>query len=114
MLVYAPDGRFLQVLEGEADVIHNLYFEHIARDPRHHSLMLLADGPLRRRRFTDWRMGFRPATAAALDDLTSHFSTADATFLLPMLPHLPSALIDKLLNYVPQVPTTTAPAEASY
>lgn len=100
LLLYADDGRFVQVLEGEVDDVHELYFLRIARDPRHHRLQLLADGTLDHRRFGDWRMGYRPATPKALVELTGHFSTADATFLLPALPNLPSLLLDKLLDYV--------------
>lgn len=100
LLLYAADGRFLQVLEGPVAAIHQLYFEHITHDPRHHRLQLLAAGVLDRRRFSDWHMGFRPATPAALAELTGHFNTADATFLLPLLPTLPSPLLDKLLDYV--------------
>ncbi|RZK22327.1 MAG: BLUF domain-containing protein [Hymenobacter sp.] len=100
ILLYAQDGRFVQVLEGEVDEVHELYFRHISRDKRHQRLTLLADGRLNERRFSDWRMGFRPATPEALAELTGHFSTADATFLLPVLPNLPSPLLDKLLDYV--------------
>jgi hypothetical protein len=100
ILLYANDGRFVQVLEGEVDDLHELYFMHISRDKRHQHLMLLADGRLKERRFPDWRMGFRPATPEALAELTGHFSTADATFLLPMLPNLSTPLLDKLLDYV--------------
>ncbi len=100
LLLYAPDGRFVQVLEGPLEALHHLYFERIAHDPRHHRLQLLAAGVLDRRRFADWRMGFRPATPAALSQLTGHLDTANATFLLPLLPNLPSPLLDKLLDYV--------------
>ena len=100
ILLYAQDGRFVQVLEGEVDDVHELYFMHISRDKRHQRLALLADGRLSNRRFSDWRMGFRSATPEALAELTGHFSTADATFLLPVLPNLTSQLLDKLLDYV--------------
>ncbi len=100
LLLYAADGRFVQVLEGDVNEVHELYFMHISRDSRHHRLTLLADGRLDHRRFADWRMGFRPATPEALIELTGHFNTADATFLLPVLPNLPSPLLDKLLDYV--------------
>ena len=100
VLLYAPDGRFMQVLEGSMQAVYDLYFQRIARDPRHHSPTLLAAGPLQRARFADWRMGFRPASAEALAELAGYFSTADATFLLPVLPELPSSLLDKLLDYV--------------
>lgn len=100
MLLYAADGRFLQVLEGPVEALHKLYFERITHDPRHHSIQLLAAGVLDRRRFSDWNMGFRPTTPEALTELTGHLNTADATFLLPLLPTLPSPLLDKLLDYV--------------
>jgi hypothetical protein len=100
ILLYANDGRFVQVLEGEVDNVHELYFMHISRDRRHRNLTLLADGRLSERRFPDWRMGYRPATAEDLAELTGHFTTADATFLLPVLPNLPTPLLDKLLDYV--------------
>ncbi len=100
VLLYAADGRFLQVLEGPMEALHQLYFEHITHDSRHHRLQLLAAGVLDRRRFNDWHMGFRSATLEALTELTGHLNTADATFLLPLLPNLPSPLLDKLLDYV--------------
>ncbi len=100
LLLYAPDGRFIQVLEGPMEAIYQLYFEHITRDSRHSQVQLLAAGVLDRRRFSGWRMGFRHATPAALTELSGHFDTADAAFLLPLLPNLPSSLLDKLLDYV--------------
>ena len=109
LLLYAPDGRFVQVLEGPLEALHHLYFERITHDPRHHRLQLLTAGVLDRRRFVGWHMGFRPATPEALTELTGHFSTANATFLLPLLPNLPSPLLDKLLDYVQYTaPGTTA------
>jgi hypothetical protein len=114
ILLYASDGRFVQVLEGEVDEIHELYFMHISRDKRHEHLTLLADGRLSERRFAGWRMGFRPATPEALTELTGHVSTADATFLLPSLPNLPDALLDKLLDYVQYAPANPVLEEVSY
>lgn len=100
LLLYAPDGRFVQVLEGRVEDVYDLYFRHISHDRRHQQLTLLANGAINHRRFADWRMGFRSTTPEALTELTGHFSTADATFLLPMLPNLPSSLLDKLLDFV--------------
>lgn len=100
LLLYAPDGRFMQVLEGRVDDVYELYFRHIAPDRRHHELTLLANGAISHRRFADWRMGFRPTTPEALSELVGHFSMDDATFLLPMLPDLPNTLLDKLLDFV--------------
>ena len=114
ILLYANDGRFVQVLEGEVDNVHELYFMHISRDRRHKHLTLLADGRLQERRFPDWRMGYRPATAEDLAELTGHFTTADATFLLPVLPNLPTPLLDKLLDYVQYRPVNPVLEEIKY
>jgi hypothetical protein len=100
LLLYTPDGYFLQVLEGSVEAVHNLYFLHIARDSRHHSLTLLAGGTLNHRRFADWRMGFRTVTAEGLTNLTGYLNTTDITFLLPLLPNLSNSLLDKILDHV--------------
>lgn len=108
LLLYAPDGRFIQVLEGPMEAIHQLYFERITHDPRHQRHQLLAAGILDRRRFSSWSMGYRPATPAALTELAGHFDTTDATFLLPLLPNIPSPLLDKLLDYMQYMPASAS------
>jgi hypothetical protein len=55
-LVYG-DGQFMQVIEGERAVVQNLY-QHIAKDPRHHHVRMLTEGPIETRRFTQWSMAF--------------------------------------------------------
>lgn len=114
LLLYASDGRFVQVLEGRVEDVYGLYFRHIFHDQRHHQLTLLANGAISHRRFAEWRMGFRPTTPQALTELTGHFSTADATFLLPMLSSLPSSILDKLLDFVQYTVANPLLEEASY
>ena len=104
LLLYASDGRFVQVLEGEQTAVHALHYERIVPDPRHQRVRVLADQPLDRRRFADWRMGYRAASPELLAALPGRVSTADAAFLLPALPQLPNALLDKLLDYVQYAP----------
>ncbi len=57
MLVYL-NSRFLQVLEGEKQEIENLY-RKIQADRRHDRVYVLLSGPLGRRNFENWAMGFR-------------------------------------------------------
>ena len=55
----AYDGEaFLQVIEGPDAAVDSLY-DRILDDPRHHQIVLLADGPVRTRAFADWAMGYR-------------------------------------------------------
>lgn len=63
LLLYSPGqgdstGTFVQVLEGPASDVKTLYAK-ICRDPRHRDCTLIKQGPLYRRRFGEWTMGFR-------------------------------------------------------
>ncbi|WP_046243805.1 BLUF domain-containing protein, partial [Hymenobacter terrenus] len=57
MLLYR-DGQFVQVLEGEEDVLRELYTK-IQRDPRHTNVVTLVDEPLPQRKFSAWSMAYR-------------------------------------------------------
>ncbi|WP_439574152.1 BLUF domain-containing protein [Phreatobacter sp.] len=56
---------FAQIIEGPADSIGKLY-EAIARDPRHHDVRLIEQGPADRRLFPDWHMAIGIASPAAI------------------------------------------------
>jgi hypothetical protein len=51
-------GTFVQVIEGEEDVIHSLY-GRIKEDCRHHRVNRLYLKKIEARSFSQWRMGFR-------------------------------------------------------
>lgn len=59
------DAHFVQVLEGQADALDDLY-GRLLRDVRHHDLMLLARGPIAARRFGAWAMSFHAVEPAQL------------------------------------------------
>lgn len=56
MLLY-KDGNFLQVLEGDDEVVTELY-ETIEADPRHIGKQLVLKRPIQERTFGDWQMAF--------------------------------------------------------
>ena len=58
LLLYSAEGQVMQVLEGDADLVHRLY-SIIAADIRHRDVVTLADGPVPSRAFADWSMQFR-------------------------------------------------------
>ncbi len=62
-LLLHRDGTFMQVLEGDEDVVRRLYAQ-IAHDPRHVDVVNVWGSLSPHRRFGDWSMGFR--------DLGSH------------------------------------------
>lgn len=61
MLLWA-DGVFIQVLEGEPDVVRTLY-RRIQADDRHRNLMLVLEQQAEKRVFTQWSMGFKKLDA---------------------------------------------------
>ena len=85
LLLYS-EGHILQVLEGAADVVYSLYAT-IAANPRHRSLVKLADGPVANRAFADWSMQMRTVDAADFTRivLTSNSMPEHITNLLPLL-----------------------------
>jgi hypothetical protein len=56
MLLY-KSGNFIQVLEGEEEVVEALY-KKIERDPRHHSSSIIFKREIQQREFADWSMSF--------------------------------------------------------
>jgi hypothetical protein len=58
LLLCSTEGNIMQVLEGDAALVHQLYAV-IAADVRHRSVVKLADGPVPGRAFADWSMHFR-------------------------------------------------------
>ena len=56
MLLYR-DGFFIQALEGEAEVVDELY-ANIAKDPRHTHVVTVYRNKITERSFGTWSMGF--------------------------------------------------------
>lgn len=67
-LLLHRDDSFFQVLEGDAENVRQV-FESIQRDPRHHRIQVLFEGPITSREFADWRMGFLDLDGIELDQL---------------------------------------------
>ncbi len=60
MLVF-HEGSFLQILEGEDNVVLSLYAK-IEKDKRHDNISLLLRSSIEERSFGDWKMGFYDAS----------------------------------------------------
>ncbi len=56
-LLLFKDGNFMQVLEGDAQVIDDLHHK-ISNDPRHTGIITLLREPIQSRSFSEWKMGF--------------------------------------------------------
>ena len=99
LLLHAPDGRFLQVLEGEDVDVRQLYYQHILSDPRHHHCQVLGEGSCAERSFADWNMGFRVAQEEELHALLPHGSLNSPTRHGPK-PTIRPKLMELLLDFV--------------
>ena len=99
LLLHAPDGRFLQILEGEDAAVRQLYYEHILSDPRHYECQVLGEGSCAERSFADWSMGVRLASAAALHDLLRNGTLNAPTHHGPK-PAIHPELMELLLGFV--------------
>ena len=63
-LLLHHSGSFMQVLEGDADVIASL-FSTIGKDERHNRVVKLLDRDVAGRQFAEWKMGFVSVAALA-------------------------------------------------
>ena len=75
MLMYI-DGKFIQVLEGEKDVINDLY-DKIVADNRHKKISKIIEGRTKERNFPDWNMGFKSMSGKDFESLTGYNNIED-------------------------------------
>ena len=65
LLLY-KDGTFLQVLEGEAQIVESLYSK-IAVDSRHQQIDVLGKYNIEKRSFSEWSMAFHDFSQQPLE-----------------------------------------------
>lgn len=80
MLLFG-NGTFLQVIEGDDDIIDGLVGQ-ILIDPRHAQVQMLNRKPITDRQYADWSMGFEQVTDATLNavDGLKNFAASDFNF----------------------------------
>ena len=59
-------AHFFQLLEGE-DAVVDALFRTILADPRHRDVRVLTEGPIARRAFSSWSLGYRRIDARLHD-----------------------------------------------
>lgn len=101
MLLHAPNGQFLQVLEGDMNTVKHLYYHRIATDPRHEHLVVLSAGPSATKVFTDWTMSFRggPSLTGIPGYLAPHTAYVRVCKLSEATPGLMRLLLDFTAGY---------------
>lgn len=88
--------KWMQVLEGTRAEVTAM-FQTIERDPRHSNVCKLADGPIPRRAFAEWSMGFTPASPEGFERVLGYFNPSQTDF--PVLhPTQPTDEVFELLK----------------
>jgi hypothetical protein len=94
-LVYV-DGVFLQILEGEREVLKSL-LESIRADTRHESMKVFHEAEIPERSFSDWRMGYLSPDVADMSRWTGLEGTETIDALLDHVhrdaEHVPKILV---------------------
>jgi hypothetical protein len=103
VLLYG-DQQFVQVIEGPQAVVDYLY-GNLLRDLRHHTVTELAYGPIVQRIFTQWTMGFHPATAAHLAQVRGYFDPEQLALHNQSLSRRDELLFDLLKGFVQSATT---------
>jgi uncharacterized protein YaaQ len=98
VLLYGNE-RFLQVLEGEADVVQQVY-AHIRQDPRHRNILTFANKAVAARAFQEWAMGFQALTAPQFEQVVGYLGPPEAPISLAGLSYQDSHLFDLLRSFV--------------
>ena len=71
LFLYNCYGTFIQVLEGDSNVVKPLY-EKISKDTRHRRVNLLGENEIQERSFPDWRMGFKNLDQSPITQLEGY------------------------------------------
>ena len=93
------DGYFLQIIEGEQDVIEDL-FQRLNNDTRHKNIKMILDRSVERRLFSNWAMGcadFDEPELSMLPGIRTDLSNPEVIEdLIIHLPEIADFLLDKL------------------
>lgn len=80
LLLYDNLGTFIQVLEGSASIVENL-FDKIKQDPRHNHVHLLGRHAITKTSFPDWHMGFHLLDKKLIQGIEGYKNLSDENLL---------------------------------
>ncbi|RZJ86778.1 MAG: BLUF domain-containing protein [Hymenobacter sp.] len=98
-ILFYGNGRFLQVLEGEEEIVQEIY-AHIKRDPRHGNILTFANKPIAERAFKEWAMAFQPLASQQFEDIVAYLGPPDVPVNTAGLSDTDRHLFDLLRAFV--------------
>ena len=103
LLVYV-DGTFLQVLEGEQEMVSDL-LDKISKDPRHTDVKVVYKTGVERRTFNAWQMAYvspSPKELASWAGLSNTTTLESTLKTLEIEPNRFHSVLSKLLLAIPE------------
>jgi len=82
LLLY-HEGSILQVLEGDKEVVMDLYSK-IEKDERHYKIQKMVTGTSEERNFPEWSMGFKSVTDVEWKELAGYIKLNSSNLLTIM------------------------------
>lgn len=98
ILLYGNE-QFMQVLEGEEEVVQELYAQ-IRKDPRHHNILTFANKAVAQRAFPEWAMAFPSVSAQQFAAVTGYLPPASVPARVAGFSSADSHLFDVLRSFV--------------
>jgi hypothetical protein len=98
LLLYG-NGSFVQVLEGEEAAVRHIYGV-IQEDYRHTRVLTLSDGPIQRRTFQNWTMGFQPLSGENFERISGYINPYRSNCLDAHLPVIDEGMLELLKSFV--------------
>lgn len=92
------DGNFMQILEGEAANVEELY-QKLSKDKRHTGLITLRRMTISTRSFGEWKMGFRDVHGLTDEELIGRSDYLEKSFNDPSYINSPNAAFRLLESF---------------
>jgi hypothetical protein len=106
-VLYFSNNYFFQCLEGEQEVVNNLY-QKISTDPRHKNVQSISVKRIDERKFGDWSMKY----VALKDKVTSLLNRKEKTEFNPY--KFDDEMIEDMLNLFTSEMDNTTPPDQNY
>ncbi len=98
---FNPDfgrGNFVQALEGPDDKINDVW-RRISNDARHHTIIVVHEGPIENRMFSDWSMGFKNVAAEDLESFKGFSDLGSDRFWQEVTPTSAASALELLKSF---------------